>query len=88
MKNINQKEINEINIKILKQIKRHLTNNLSISELNTTSRLALAFQKTIEIEVMNKKRKEENEMLYKDIMSMLDDVAAFRQKNEDFEFTN
>jgi len=26
--------------------------------------------------------------LYKDIMSMLDDVAAFRQKNEDFEFTN
>jgi len=88
VKNINQKEINEINIKILKQIKRHLTNNLSISELNTTSRLALAFQKTIEIEVMNKKRKEENEMLYKDIMSMLDDVAAFRQKNEDFEFTN
>lgn len=88
MKNINQKEINEINIKILKQIKRHLTNNLSISELNTTARLALAFQKTIEIEVMNEKREEENEMLYKDIMSMLDDVAAFRQKNEDFEFTN
>lgn len=88
MKNINQKEIDEINIKILKQIKRHLTNNLSISELNVTARLALAFQKTIEIEVVNEKRKEEDELLYKDIMSMLDDIAAFRRKNEDFEFTN
>lgn len=88
MKNINQKEIDEINIKILKQIKRHLTNNLSISELNVTARLALAFQKTIETEVINEKKKEEDELLYKDIMSMLDDIAAFRRKNEDFEFTN
>ena len=88
MKNINQKDINEINIKILKQIKKQLTKNLSLSELNVAARLALAFQKTTGNEIVDEKRKGEDEILYKDILSMLDDVAAFRQKNEDFEFTD
>ena len=43
-------EIDEINIKIRKQIKKQLTKNLSLSQLNTIARLALAFQKIIKNE--------------------------------------
>lgn len=80
MKNINQKDIDEINIKILKQIKKQLAKNLSLSQLNTIARLALAFQKIIKNEIVDERTKEKDEVLYEDFMLMFDDVAELKEK--------
>jgi hypothetical protein len=80
MENINQKDIDEINIKILKQIKKQLTKNLSLSQLNTIARLALAFQKIIKNEIMGEGTKEKDELLYEDFMLMFDNVAELKEK--------
>ena len=80
MENINQKDIDEINIKILKQIKKQLTKNLSLSQLNTIARLALAFQKIIKNEIVGEGTKEKDEVLYEDFMLMFDDVAELKEK--------
>ena len=80
MKNINQKDIDEINIKILKQIKKQLTKNLSLSQLNTIARLALAFQKIIKNEIVGEGTKEKDELLYEDFMLMFDNVAELKEK--------
>ena len=80
MENINQKDIDEINIKILKQIKKQLTKNLSLSQLNTIARLALAFQKIIKNEIVGEGTKEKDELLYEDFMLMFDDVAELKEK--------
>ena len=80
MKSINQKDIDEINIKILKQIKKQLAKNLSLSQLNTIARLALAFQKIIKNEIVDERTKEKDEVLYEDFMLMFDDVAELKEK--------
>jgi|TARA_Y100000385_G_scaffold147892_1_gene153471 hypothetical protein len=80
MENINQKDIDEINIKILKQIKKQLTKNLSLSQLNTIARLALAFQKIIKNEIVGEGTKEKDELLYEDFMLMFDNVAELKEK--------
>ena len=80
MENINQKDIDEINIKILKQIKKQLTKNLSLSQLNTIARLALAFQKIIKNEIVGEGTKEKDEVLYEDFMLMFDNVAELKEK--------
>ena len=80
MENINQKDIDKINIKILKQIKKQLTKNLSLSQLNTIARLALAFQKIIKNEIVGEGTKEKDEVLYEDFMLMFDDVAELKEK--------
>jgi hypothetical protein len=80
MENINQKDIDEINIKILKQIKKQLTKNLSLSQLNTIARLVLAFQKIIKNEIVGEGTKEKDELLYEDFMLMFDNVAELKEK--------
>ena len=80
MKNINQEDINEINIKILKQIKKQLAKNISLGELNTIARLALAFQKMIKNEIMDEEKKEKDKVSYGDFMLMFDDVAEYKEK--------
>jgi len=80
MENINQKDIDEINIKILKKIKKQLTKNLSLSQLNTIARLALAFQKIIKNEIVGEGTKEKDELLYEDFMLMFDNVAELKEK--------
>jgi len=46
MKEINQKNIDKINIKIFKQIEKQLNKDLSPNQLNSIARLALELQKS------------------------------------------
>ena len=80
MKNINQKDINEINIKIFKQINRQLDKDLNPSQFNSIARLALAFQKVTVIA----DNQEEKEMKgFEKIMEVLDLVEISRLDNPD-----
>jgi|SaaInlStandDraft_1057018.scaffolds.fasta_scaffold127777_2 hypothetical protein len=80
MKKINQKDINEINIKIFKQINRQLDKDLSPNQFNSIARLALAFQKVTVIA----DNQEEKEMKgFEKIMEVLDLVEISRLDNPD-----
>jgi hypothetical protein len=80
MKNINQKDINEINIKIFKQINRQLDKDLSPNQFNSIARLALAFQKVTVIA----DNQEEKEMEgFEKIMEVLDLVKISKLNSSD-----
>ncbi|MDA7786662.1 hypothetical protein N9A12_03090 [Gammaproteobacteria bacterium] len=80
MKNINQKDINEINIKIFKQINRQLDKDLNPNQFNSIARLALAFQKVTVIA----DNQEGNEIKgFEKIMEVLDLVEISRLDNPD-----
>jgi CRISPR/Cas system CSM-associated protein Csm2 small subunit len=80
MKNINQKDINEINIKIFKQINRQLDKDLNPNQFNSIARLALAFQK-VTVVADNQEGKEIKG--FEKIMEVLDLVEISRLDNPD-----
>ena len=75
MKEINQKNIDKINIKIFKQIEKQLNKDLSPNQLNSIARLALELQKVIVID--NNKGEREKEA-FKNIMDLLDQVKIHK----------
>ena len=75
MKEINQKNIDKINIKIFKQIEKQLNKDLSPNQLNSIARLALELQKVIVIDDNKGEREKE---AFKNIMDLLDQVKIHK----------
>ena len=75
MKEINQKNIDKINIKIFKQIEKQLNKDLSPTQLNSIARLALELQKVIVIDDSQGEREKE---AFKNIMDLLDQVKIHK----------
>lgn len=75
MKEINQKNIDKINIKIFKQIEKQLNKDLSPNQLNSIARLALELQKVIVIDDNQGEREKE---AFKNIMDLLDQVKIHK----------
>ena len=75
MKEINQKNIDKINIKIFKQIEKQLNKDLSPNQLNSIARLALELQKVIVIDDSQGEREKE---AFKNIMDLLDQVKIHK----------
>ena len=72
---INQKNIDKINIKIFKQIEKQLNKDLSPNQLNSIARLALELQKVIVIDDNQGEREKE---AFKNIMDLLDQVKIHK----------
>jgi uncharacterized tellurite resistance protein B-like protein len=75
MREINQKNIDKINIKIFKQIEKQLNKDLSPNQLNSIARLALELQKVIVIDDNQGEREKE---AFKNIMDLLDQVKIHK----------
>ena len=86
MKNINKTDFNEINTMIINRIKIELEKDLSPRELNSIARLALAFQKEVKDEVVNKKADKKSRESFEKLMSMQDQIAAFKRDTPGFDF--
>jgi hypothetical protein len=85
-KEINKSDINKMNQIIFKKINEQFEKDLTPSEFIATSRLALAFQKAVEIDLVNEEQQEESRKAFNEIMGMLDQVAAFKANTPGFEF--
>lgn len=83
---INESDINQMNIIILKKINEQFEKDLTPSEFVATSRLALAFQRTVAVNLVDEEQQEQSQEAFKNIMGMLDQVEAFRKDNTEFEF--
>jgi hypothetical protein len=66
---INKNDINKMNKRIFEQINEQFDKDLTPSEFIATAKLALAFQKTIEINQVSEQSKNEG---FEKIMSLLD----------------
>ena len=85
-KEISKNDINEMNVIIFNKLKNQLESDLRVTQLNSVARLALAFQKAIESDLIDEKQKEKEQESFKKIMSMLDQIKAFRKNTPGFEF--
>jgi hypothetical protein len=83
---INESDINQMNIIILKKINEQFEKDLTPSEFIATSRLALAFQRTVAINLVDEEQQEQSQEAFENIMGMLDQIKAFRKDNPEFEF--
>jgi len=83
---INESDINQMNIIILKKINEQFEKDLTPSEFIATSRLALAFQRTVAVNLVDEEQQEQSREAFENIMSMFDQVEAFRKDNPEFEF--
>ena len=66
---IDQSEINQMNKLIFKKIKEQFEKDLTPSEFISTARLAIAFQKVVQV---NEVSEVEDKEIYENIMSILD----------------
>ena len=78
-KEINKSDINKMNQIIFKKINEQFEKDLTPSEFIATARLALAFQKTIEINQVSEQDDREN---FEKIMSVLDRAKMKIIENE------
>ena len=85
-KEISKNDINEMNVIIFNKLKNQLESELRVTQLNSVARLALAFQKAIASDLIDEKQKEKEQESFKKIMSMLDQIKAFRKNTPGFEF--
>jgi ribosomal protein L7/L12 len=85
-KEISKNDINEMNVIIFNKLKNQLESDLRVTQLNSVARLALAFQKAIASDLIDEKQKEKEQESFKKIMSMLDQIKAFRKNTPGFEF--
>jgi predicted transcriptional regulator len=76
---IDQSDINQMNNLIFKKIKEQFEKDLTPSEFIATSRLALAFQKTIQVNEVTERDEKE---IYENIMSVLDRAGMRIAENE------
>jgi predicted transcriptional regulator len=76
---IDQSDINQMNNLIFKKIKEQFEKDLTPSEFIATSRLALAFQKTIQVNEVSERDEKE---IHENIMSVLDRAAMRIVENE------
>ena len=78
-KEISKSDINKMNKIIFKKINEQFDKDLTPSEFIATSRLALAFQKTIKV---NEGTERDEKEIYENIMSVLDRAGMRIAENE------
>ena len=83
---INKSDINKMNQIIFEKINEQLEKELTPSEFIATSRLALAFQKAVAVDLVDEEQREQSRETFEKIMNMLDQIADFRGENPEFEF--
>ena len=83
---INKSAINKMNQVIFEKINEQFEKDLTPGEFIATSRLALAFQKAVAVDLVDEEQQEQSRETFEKIMSMLDQIAAFRGENPEFEF--
>ena len=71
---------------IFKKINEQFEKDLTPNEFIATSRLALAFQKAVAIDLVDEEQQEESRKAFNEIMGMLDQIAAFKRDTPGFEF--
>tara|TARA_B100001059_G_C17636126_1_gene476925 strand:+ start:60 stop:305 length:246 start_codon:yes stop_codon:yes gene_type:complete len=76
---IDQSEINQMNKLIFKKIKEQFEKDLTPSEFISTARLAIAFQKVVQVNEVNEV---EDKEIYENIMSILDRAKMKIAENE------
>jgi len=76
---IDQSEINQMNKLIFKKIKEQFKKDLTPSEFISTARLAIAFQKVVQV---NEVSEVEDKEIYENIMSILDRAEMKIAENE------
>ena len=76
---INKNDINKMNKRIFEQINEQFDKDLTPNEFIATSRLALAFQRSIEI---NRTSEQDNRESFEKIMSVLDRAETNIIENE------
>lgn len=76
---IDQSEINQMNKLIFKKIKEQFEKDLTPSEFISTARLAIAFQKVVQV---NEVSEVEDKEIYENIMSILDRAEMKIAENE------
>jgi hypothetical protein len=76
---INQSEINQMNKLIFKKIKEQFEKDLTPSEFISTARLAIAFQKVVQV---NEVSEVEDKEIYENIMLILDRAKMKIAENE------
>lgn len=76
---IDQSEINQMNKLIFKKIKEQFEKDLTPSEFISTARLAIAFQKVVQV---NEVSEVEDKEIYENIMSILDRAKMKIAENE------
>ena len=76
---IDQSEINQMNKLIFKKIKEQFEKDLTPSEFISTARLAIAFQKVVQVNEVSERDEKE---IYENIMSILDRAEMKIAENE------
>ena len=76
---IDQSDINKMNKLIFKKIKEQFEKDLTPSEFISTARLAIAFQKVVQV---NEVSEVEDKEIYENIMSILDRAEMKIAENE------
>jgi hypothetical protein len=71
---------------IFKKINDQFDKDLTPSEFIATSRLALAFQKAVVVDLVDEEQQEQAREAFEQIMDMHDQMAAFKRDNPGFEF--
>jgi hypothetical protein len=85
-KEISKSDINKMNKIIFKKINDQFDKDLTPSEFIATSRLALAFQKAVVVDLVDEEQQEQAREAFEQIMDMHDQMAAFKRDNPGFEF--
>lgn len=83
---INKSDINKMNKIIFEKINEQFKKDLTPSEFISTARLALAFQKAVEVDLVDEEQQEQSQEAFNEIMGMLDQIAAFKRNTPGFEF--
>lgn len=83
---INKSDINKMNKIIFEKINEQFEQDLTPSEFIATSRLALAFQKAVNVDLVDEEQQEQSREAFNEIMGMLDQIAAFKGNTPGFEF--
>jgi len=83
---INKSDINKMNKIIFKKINEQFEKDLTPSEFIATSRLALAFQKAVNVDLVDEEQQEQSRETFNKIMGMLDQIEAFKRNTPGFEF--
>ena len=77
---INKSDINDMNKIIFKKINAQFEKDLTPSEFNSTARLAIAFQKVVEV---NEIKMLDSKEIYEKIMKFLSDRQIYVLENEE-----
>ena len=85
-KEISKNDINKMNKIIFEKINDQFDKDLTPSEFIATSRLALAFQKAVVVDLVDEEQQEQAREAFEQIMDMHDQMAAFKRDNPGFEF--